>query len=227
MITRRKLFALLAGATVVIASPIRLKAAPKFTLWGDGIHNDSPAINAILRGETDVEILPGAGVVFDAAKRLLLFSGNGNTYLLCDSIKIHPGWAVKTHNAGLAKDSPDACWFEPHHSDALIDVLPGEGESTIYGLWFKKRPAEYDGPDAVHILAPIPKGWAHDRTDKHGDWYRPVYTECQPTGGPPTWDDSRPVTLVPIARKRLAAPKVSGHRGLPEYRSRQRIRTNA
>lgn len=59
-LTRRGFFGFLAGAAAFVASPLR--ASPRFTLWGDGVHNDGPALGALLRGEgAGVAFMPGAG----------------------------------------------------------------------------------------------------------------------------------------------------------------------
>jgi hypothetical protein len=55
--TRRRFIQLVGAALALVKAPVPAIAAPLPRLMGDGIHNDAPAINAMLRGEM-VEIGP-------------------------------------------------------------------------------------------------------------------------------------------------------------------------
>ena len=49
-------------AATVVAAPTF--AAPRQTLWGDGVHDDAPALNALMRGE--VVMTPAGDAIADA-----------------------------------------------------------------------------------------------------------------------------------------------------------------
>jgi hypothetical protein len=50
--TRRGFFRLAVGAAAVAALPVPFKAAADVPMiWADGIHNDAPGLNALIRGE--------------------------------------------------------------------------------------------------------------------------------------------------------------------------------
>lgn len=70
-LSRRGFLATLAALPAVAALPALPVIAPKFTLWGDGIHNDAPALNALMRGEgADVLFMPGTGA-WDAVENVI------------------------------------------------------------------------------------------------------------------------------------------------------------
>jgi len=125
-VNRRTFLKGVAGAVALMLAPAPIhklaeRFAPRLVLWGDGVHDDAPALNAMLRGE-DVEVRDSAahvepGMVWLAAGTYRL----GSTLHFDGKTGLRGLTATDSTFAGTADplirvDLPDAEGFKFHHN---------------------------------------------------------------------------------------------------------------
>lgn len=109
--TRRTFFKLLAGAAAVVALPASTFIPDAPMVWGDGIHDDAPGLNALIRGDAVQFADPAMaskvgwrGNVFDfggttfRCEDSIVFNVDRNNPIVASNLHVladHPGYALE------------------------------------------------------------------------------------------------------------------------------------
>jgi hypothetical protein len=147
--TRRGFFRLAAGAAAVAALPVSFKAAADVPMiWADGIHNDAPGLNALIRGDAVQFFRPELADKIGWRGNVLDFGGQ---WFRCEEPVIfgEEGKEVRylnvesTADVGLVLRGRDIAFAQCH-----ISCLEGGGNIAAVVNITPPRPFVPDGPSA-------------------------------------------------------------------------------
>lgn len=120
------------GAASTVVTPAALLARSVPMLWGDGIHDDTAALNALLSGgEFEVS---REGLALRKAGMILLQKGN---FLVSDTIGIETEGVTIIHSAFLAsptfREGADMLYMRPNSSGFCLAglYLDGAGRTGV------------------------------------------------------------------------------------------------
>ena len=113
-----------ASPAIVRASSLMPIYTPPLVLWGDGIHDDTAALQALMDGKKVKRLFPGVAEAVGVSGGLLL---SGGVFLVSNTITL-PARSIYMQNS-IFKG-------EASLGDRPVLYMPAQGAATLSGLVF-------------------------------------------------------------------------------------------